>query len=461
MNRNTWRVLASGLMAATLSLGIAACDDDTSSGTGDMAVGADMSAGVDMTMEGAPGIGQIVLADVVGNVYTPDPNRPVLPRTHSLLALASLPVVVPMSDPSSNLNLAPPSGCTINRFSATNVPPDDGDAGVVTISGWSQAVIGISAATQTASVGSSMYPIECARSDGSGGTPKRYACGFSGTANADGGGMGMTTGSVIFPLIPFNIVDHATHTVIMNIPPPQGWPSAFPCIPRYVYNKAETDAGNAACTPTSFYTNPTTCTTAVEVCEQSPVLVGGSNITEAIGGGTDYPAKSVMLGTKDNADAGSTEFPQPLYLISVKQGGADLSGTDTGFTGGPTLSMADGAIDPTKALTITFSCDGSTTAGGGCAGNTDLAALLITTSEHKKELFSLASAETGSAECIAAVSAGGTISIAANQLTALVGSQTGGSFEMALARLRLTAMASGSHTTAFGAGMGIFGFTNQ
>ena len=227
MNRNTWRQLASGLLAATLSLGIAACDDDTSRGTGDMAVGADMSAEVDMTMAGSAGIGQIVLADVVGNVYTPSATQPVLPRTHALVALSSLPVSVPMSDPSSNLNLAPPSGCTINRFSMTNPPPDDGDAGMVTISGWNQATIGVSAATQTASSGASMYPIECVR----GGTPNRYSCGFSGTANADGGAMGMTTGSVVFPLIKHQLIDDATKTVLVTFP---DWPAAFDaeCIPR-------------------------------------------------------------------------------------------------------------------------------------------------------------------------------------------------------------------------------------
>ena len=195
-------------------------------------------------------------------------------------------------------------------------------------------------------------------------------------------------------------------------------------------------------------------------CEQSPVAVGQSNITEAITGGADYPAASKMIGTKDNPDAGSTEFPQPLYLISVKQGGAELSGTDTGFTGGPILSMADGALDPTKAMTITFSCDGTATAGSGCAGNADLAALLITTSTHTRDLFALPSAETGSAECIASVTAG-TVSIAANQFTALVGSQTGGSYQLALARLRLIATQDGNHLVAFGGGMGVFGFTNQ
>jgi hypothetical protein len=72
----------------------------------------------------------------------------------------------------------------------------------------------------------------------------------------------------------------------------------------------------------------------------------------------------------------------------------------------------------------------------------------------------LPSAETGSGECIAAVTTG-SVMIAANQLTALLGSQSGGSIQMALARLRLIAMQDGNHLTAFGGGMGVFGFTNQ
>src|SRR4051812_31942220 len=128
MNRNRWRQLASGLLAATLSLGIAACDDDTSSGTGDMAMGGDMSANVMPDMTGAAaGNGQITLADVVGNLYVPTSVSPsgFLPRTHVLLSIASFPKPSRSGDPSSDLTLTPPSGCLINRFNATNMPGTD------------------------------------------------------------------------------------------------------------------------------------------------------------------------------------------------------------------------------------------------------------------------------------------------------------------------------------------------
>src|SRR3954468_6450078 len=112
MNRNRWRQLASGLLAATLSLGIAACDDDTSSGTGDMSVGADMSAEVDMTMTGTPGNGQLTLADVVGTVF--HPTKGALPRTHTLVAVASLPKFAGTPDPSSDFGVTPTiHGCSI------------------------------------------------------------------------------------------------------------------------------------------------------------------------------------------------------------------------------------------------------------------------------------------------------------------------------------------------------------
>jgi hypothetical protein len=444
MNRNRWRQLASGLLAATLSFGIAACDDDTSSGTGDMAVGADMSANVDMTMSGPPGIGQIVLADVVGTVYSPTQTAP---RTHALVAIASMPKVVPTSDASSDLMLAPPSGCTINRYTMTNPPASDGDAGAITISGWNQAVIGVSAVTGTAASGNTMYPIGCAR----GGVLNNYTCGFAGMANADGGGMGMTTDSVIFPLIKHQLIVSGTEAAPVVLATLPDWPAAYAseCIPRVC---AQNIPGPSMSCPVA------SCD--VICCEQSPIAVGTSNITEAVAGGADYPAKSQMLGAKDDSDAGVTEFPQPVYLISVTQGSSatNLAGTDP-FTGGPNLSLADAAIDPSKTLTLTFSCDGSATAGGGCAGSADLVALLVKTSTSPKTLFGLSTA-TGSAECISTLPSG-TITIKAAQLTALVGSQTGGSFQLALARLRLLPTSDGTHTLAFGGGMGVFGFANQ
>ncbi|MCU1280349.1 MAG: hypothetical protein JWM53_3895, partial [bacterium] len=302
MNRTTWRQLASGLLAATLSLGIAACDDDTSSGTGDMAVGNDLSAEVDMTMTtGTPGIGQIVLADVVGTVFSP---TQVAPRTHALVAIASMPKFTPTTDPSSDLSLSPPSGCTINRFTQTKPPGPDGDAGAITIAGWNQHTIGVSAVTGTGASGNTMYPITCNR--GGTGTLMDYSCTFGGMMNSDGGGMGMTTDSVVFPLIKHKLLDHTTGTTLATLP---DWPYGdAECVPRLC---AQSIPGPSASCPT------VSCD--VVCCEQGPILLGQSNITETIAGGTDYIAGTNMLGNKNDSDAGITEFPQPVYLVSVTQ----------------------------------------------------------------------------------------------------------------------------------------------
>jgi hypothetical protein len=359
-----------------------------------------------------------------------------------------MPKNVPTTDASSDLSLSPPSGCTINRFSATKPPGPDGDAGAITISGWNQHTIGVSAVTGTAASGNTMYPITCNR----GGALMDYSCGFGGMANSDGGGMGMTTDSVIFPLIKHRVVDHMTGGTIINVALPD-WPAAFndACIER-------TCAQNIMPAPSPACAGLGGCD--VVCCEQSPLALGTSNITEAIAGGTDYIAGTNMLGHKDDSDAGVTEFPQPVYLVSVTQTGSttSLAGTDP-FTGGPSLTMADGAIDVTKALTLSFSCDGSGTVGSGCTGSSDLVALLVKTSTSKRIAFGSSTA-TGSAQCISTLPAG-TLTIKAAQLAALVGTQTGGSFQLALARLRLIAAANGSHTVVYSGGMGVFGFTNQ
>jgi hypothetical protein len=283
-----------------------------------------------------------------------------------------------------------------------------------------------------------------------------YSCGFAGMMNADGGGMGMTTDSVIFPLIPHKLIDDATKGTVVNADIPiqnGGWPFGdSDCIPRA--------CGQQACPPPG---GALTCD--VICCEQSPIIVGTSNISQSIAGGTDYMAASKMLGAKGDADAGASEFPQPLYLVKVESGTTDITGTDPapnmGGTGGPSLSMANGTIDPAKPLKLSFSCDGSATVGGGCAGQSDIAALLVKTSTSPKSTFAVSMA-TGSAQCIATL-AGGTISISAAQLTALLGTpaQSGGSWQLALARLRLLPTQDGGHLVAFTGGMGVFGFTNQ
>ena len=143
---------------------------------------------------------------------------------------------------------------------------------------------------------------------------------------------------------------------------------------------------------------------------------------------------------------GATEFPQPLYLVSGDVGLDATSPAPIRSRCGPSLSMADGAIDTTKDLTITFSCDRGRYGGSrlrGLAGPRRPARQ----DEHEREVdVRRCRRRPASAQCIA-VAPGGTITVKAAQLTALVGGQTGGSIQLALARLRLTRRASdGSHT---------------
>ncbi len=63
-------------------------------------------------------------------------------------------------------------------------------------------------------------------------------------------------------------------------------------------------------------------------------------------------------------------------------------------------------------------------------------------------------------QCIAKIPTG-TITVKAAQLAALLGGQTGGSIQLALARVQLVPKPAGMHLVAFTGGMGVFGFTDQ
>ena len=202
----------------------------------------------------------------------------------------------------------------------------------------------------------------------------------------------------------------------------------------------------------------------VSACEQAPILpLGVSEIVETVAGGTDWPAATATLGNGGGTDGGTGQLAGPLYISSVKSGTTDITGTDA-ITMGPSLDIGDGKIDVTKDLVIAFSCDATNPAPGTkCTGTQDLLGLLITTSTNKKAMFSAPSTATGSATCSQPVAAGSTVTVKAAQLTALVGTQTGGSFQIALVRLTTKLQSpAGSHPLlAFTAGMGTFGFTNQ
>lgn len=451
MNRKMWRQLASGLVVATLSMGIAACDDDTTSNGGDMAVSQDMSANADMTANATPGSGQLTLADVVGTVFSPSLPGGAAPRTHTLVALASLPKIAGTPDPTSNFGVTPTiHGCSIYRYNATNVPGPDGDAGDVTMSGWNDnSTIAVNATNGSASASpmASNSPITCRRV----GPLMQYTCFFAGTANPDGGAMGAKTDDVIFPLFKHRSICVATGATIQTYP---DWPAAYPCIERYVAVSATT---NADICPS--HNGQDVITTA---CEQSPILpLGVSQITQTIAGGADWPATMDTLGNGGGTDGGTSQLAGPLYVISVTSGTTNITGTDP-VTKGPSLSMADAAINPANDLTINFSCDGSTTVGGGCAGSSDLIGVLIKTSTSQKTAFSTTTA-SGVGTCSQPVAVGGTVTVKANQLAALLGGQTGGSWQIALVRLttHLKSPAGTHPLLAFTAGMGVFGFTNQ
>jgi len=359
------------------------------------------------------------------------------------LSIASFPKPSRSGDASSDLTLGPPpSGCLINRYNATNMPGTDGDAGDITIAGFNTTST-IATDAKTGSSQATPAPITCKLVN------MHYVCGYAGMFNADGGAMGASTGDVIFPIIPYQVVVAATKSPAGVFIGCNNMPAAQPCWPF----------GANACDP-RYLPNPAdnTGATLIEVCEQHPLTGDTQIVTETVAGGADYAASTSMLGNGVGADGGT--FPNGIFVTSVTQGTSttSIAGTDL-LTGGPSLSM-DAPIDATQDLFINYSCDGTGTKGSGCAGATDLVALLVQTSTGTRAAFATPGA-SGVGQCIGPV-ATGSIKIKANQLTALLGGQTGGSIELALARLALKInAAAGKPLVIATAGAGTFGFTNQ
>jgi len=419
-----------------------------------MAVGADMSAQAEDMAMGTPGNGQITLADVVGTVFSPALPNGAAPRTHTLVAVASMPKFAGTPDPSSNFGVTPTiHGCSIYRYSATNPPGADGDAGDITMSGFNTAfTIGVNAKNGSKSpspmAGSS--PITCKRDA----TSMLYNCKYNGSASPDSGEAGANVSDIIYPLIQHRAYCASAPGTSLPLPTyPDQWPyGQATCVERPV-----AVMGSLACPLPSDML-------VLTACEQSPIVpLGASEIVENIAGGTDWPMAMDTLGNGGGLDGGTGQLAGPLYVLTVTSGTTDITGTDP-VTMGPSLSMADAKIDPTKDLTITFSCDpNNPTAGAGCGGSQDLVGLLITTSTSKKSAFSVSTA-TGTATCSQPVAApGGTVKVLAAQLTAMLGGQSGGSWQIALVRLttHLKSPAGVHPLLAFTAGMGTFGFTNQ
>ncbi len=437
--RMLWRTLAFGLVGATLSLGIAACGDDTST-TPDMAMGggADMSASVDMASQ-TPGNGQITLADLVGTAWN---GATPLPRVHTLTTVASFAKFAGTPDPSSNLTLGPPpTGCTINRYDFTATPPKvpgaDADAGNIVMAGYSTMVIGTD--TKTGINSPPQAQITCGR----GGMLNTYNCFYGTMPSTDGGsaGMGALTGDVVYAPLPLAAL------------------------------------GLAACPGSTLITPGPPPTT---YCEQYPIPPGGfAVISETVTGGADYNVGMTpltkMLGSGKGEDAGAGGLPDNITIVSVKSGTTEISGIDPVDGSIPpgscpagsalgcqrNLDLTDAMVDQTKDLTIQWSCDGSQTAASGCTGG-DFLGVLLTTSQNAKGTFSKPqSAKFGVGQCVEAVAKPmATATVKSNQLTALFGGQTGGSMQIAVVRLGVSIAPVTPHLIIFTAGHGRFGFTN-
>ena len=197
------------------------------------------------------------------------------------------------------------------------------------------------------------------------------------------------------------------------------------------------------------------------LCEQHPIALAGAVIDETVTGGADFPAPTgqpKMIGSGD-ADGGAGAFPSSPTIVSVMSGTTNITGTNPLF--GP-LDVGDSVVNKNNDLTITWSCDGSATAGSGCSGTGDFLGVLIPTSTNTKGSFSTPTVTNfGVGQCVELVrKTGATATVTSAQLKALIGGQTGGSMQIAVVRLGVTVSQSGQHLVVYTAGHGLFGFTN-
>jgi hypothetical protein len=180
---------------------------------------------------------------------------------------------------------------------------------------------------------------------------------------------------------------------------------------------------------------------SLTVCEQHPIATG-AQLVESLAGGFDYgalPATPIPIvgGVAD-----------PVTII-------DVNGAAPPNPGDPLAGLTpDGSSD----LTITWSCDGTSTPGSGCpqgaAGFLDFVGLLVTTSTNPFSQFAT-TADYGDARCTEQVGAG-TVTLRRAAITQILGGQTGGSILIALVRLHANVASTKGHNVFLTAGKGSF-----
>jgi hypothetical protein len=368
----------------------------------------DLSMAPDLTPP--PANGQVLLADVGGTAYRPGASAGTeisSPYAHLLLTVPSFAMFATApqyADPT--LSQAPGAlhGCIANRYdlSAGPFPPTDVDVGVVSYHGYTTALFSADARTTT-SLYTTPVPdtIRCAWG---GAVVPYYGCVFGGTSTDMANTVeGESTSAVVFP--------------------------AFPPVPPY------SSTGTCPAGTTMRTGGITT------VCEQHPIATG-SNLVDAIAGGSGWGALS------NQAVPVTGTISDPVTVISV--GGAAPAN--------PADPLAGVVLDGSSDVTITWSCDGSNTAGSGCpsgpSGLLDLATLIAVASPNPRSMFAITGAY-GVAQCTEQLGPG-TVTLSKAAVMRMLGSQTGGSISLSLIRLSVNPASTMGHNVFFSGGKGYY-----
>ncbi|HZS40653.1 MAG TPA: hypothetical protein VFF06_27660 [Polyangia bacterium] len=411
-----------------MSFAVAGCGDDTTGGqdgsidlsvSQDLRSNADIATGPDLQQPLATA--QLTLADIGGTFYKPGAtagSEQPAPFTHILFSqqsvamFASNPQYID-SDFSGAAGMV--HGCTSNRYNQLTGPfPNfDVDAGIISYKGYSTALYAADANTPPAMV---VYnppipdTIHCAWG---GATLPFYGCIFGNPSTDMKGNIeGESPLSVVFPAFPVILTGGVT------------------C-------PAGTDPHSGPFGPGG---------TTITLCEQHPIATGAT-LTENLAGGSGYGA----LSNESVPLAGT--IAAPMTIINVA-GAAPANPADP--FGGVVL---DGSAD----LTVTWSCDGSTTPGMGCpsgaTGILDLAGFLAIVSTNSREKFGITQ-NYGTAQCAEQLGSG-TVTLKKAAITQMLGGQTGGSALLALVRLSANPTGTMGHTVFFTGGKGYFGLVNH
>jgi hypothetical protein len=359
----------------------------------------------DLTTPPTPG--EVVLSDVVGsgfaNVGTTELRAD---GTHLFGTITDLPAT-PRSSVFNSVSFVPGSitGCHMERYTTSSLPPADINIGQISMTGY-VSTLKVGAPCLAGLAGNPGLPAV---------VPNTINCNRTTPA---------TSYDCIYGVGP-----------IMN-------------------NGACTVAGDPANTANGWNTH----SSAGAVVGQSPVgqvnadptiLPNGATVTFSITGGSGFAAGSTPLAP--------ASMPT---LVTTTNGGTTASNLSD-------LGSPVGTIDPSTNLVITWSCDGAATGGSGCAGaaaNDIIAVEVITSTVVRGGPFAFPIVGTnpyGIGQCFEQTSkAGGSVTIPAAALSAMISTGTDKSVAVIVSRLDSTSVSGGGNTVIFGAGRGFYGFLN-